>query len=58
MDIMNIFTGISVACVGSLYIYYLFPNNYIYYTSFGIIMYYVIQTIEEMEKVSAKKLIK
>ena len=50
MDIMNIFTGISLACVGSLYIHYLFPNNYVYYTSFGIIIFYVIQKIENIEK--------
>jgi len=50
MDIMNIFTGITLGCVGSLYIYYLIPNNYVYYTSFGIIIYYVIQKIEKIEK--------
>lgn len=55
MDIENICSAMTWALVGSQYIYFCIPNNYVYYTSYVCIGWYVFQTLE---KVSAKKLIK
>lgn len=55
MDIENICSAITWASVGSLYIHYFMPINFVYYGSYFFIGWYVYQLLE---KVSAKKLIK
>ena len=55
MDIENILPAMTWAFVGSLYIHCFIPNNYVYYTSYFCIGWYVFQTLE---KVYTKKLIK
>lgn len=55
MDIENICSAMTWALVGSIYIHIFIPNNYVYYTSYVCIGYFVFQILE---KVSPKKLIK
>lgn len=55
MDIDNIFSAMTWALVGSIYIHIFIPNNYVYYSSYFYIGWYVYQ---KLEKVSPKKLIK
>jgi len=55
MDIINIFTAMTWASVGSIYIHFFIPNNYVYYISYFCIGWYIFQTLE---KVYTKKLIK
>jgi hypothetical protein len=55
MDIENICSAMTWALVGSQYLYFCIPNNYVYYTSYFGIGYFVFQILE---KVSLEKLIK
>jgi len=50
MDIINIFTAITWASIGSLYLYQLFPNDTLYYSSYFILLYYVNLQLEKIDK--------
>ena len=54
MDIINIFTANTWACVGSSLLYSAFPCNILYYTSYGILFYYTFQKTEEMDIIYIK----
>jgi len=49
MDIMNIFTAMTWACIGSSLVYSIFPNNIVYFTSYGIFFYYTFQKTEQID---------
>ena len=49
MDIVNIFTAITWACVGSSLVSFVFPNHMMYFTTYGILFYYTFQKTKEMD---------
>lgn len=49
MDIMNIFTAITWTCIGSSILHSMFPYNVVYYSSCGILFYYIFKKTEEMD---------
>lgn len=54
MDIVNVFTAITWACVGSSLLHSILPYNIVYYSSYGILFYYTFQKTEQMDSMYTK----
>jgi len=50
MDIMNIFTAMTWASIGSFYLDLLFTNDVLYYSSYIILLYYISLQLEKIDK--------